>query len=219
MKRLLFVALALSCFCGIANAQTTRISAAEWSYGNVIPFRSTIQGYATAGTTADTAWATGASARTDTSTAFPLFEIYTPSKVGIASDTTFVNLVIHFDPITTSGITTLAESTIFVLPQVSEDATNWQSALISYSTESSTGNIFNTTGANHVGIVIPPAGTAAYVKPIPIKADAFGNPVYATVSTAPTWKTMWGHRYVRFLVGSAATGKYQLSVDYLTLKK
>lgn len=214
MKRLLFVVLALSCFVGAASAQTTRIAAPEWSYGNLINFRTTIQGNVTAGTISDTSWATGAAARTDTSAAFPLFEVFYP-KATVVSDTTLINIVLHFDPISTSGITTLAESTIFVLPQTSDDGTTWQSATTH---QGNAGSAFNVTGSNHLGIVIAPVSSSTYICAIPQKYDTFMNPTMALVSTAPTWKTLAGHRYVRFLVGSATTGKYALTMDYLKFK-
>lgn len=208
MKRLLFVALALSCFCGVASAQTTKIPLAQWSYGNVVNFRTLASG-----ASLDSSYATGAATRTDTTVAVPLFNIWLPPTVSIASDS-LLAAVVHLDPITTSGITTTAD-TIYATIQVSMDQTNWITAT---PTGGQGQAVYNVSGTNRVGYpVLEAASCDCFAVTIRQLYTAVGYPLN-TLDGTPTVSRLWGWRYARFLIGHANTGKFQLSMDYSTIK-
>ena len=217
MKRLLFVALALCCLVGVANAQTTALSAPRWQTGITLNFRSTIQANVTAGTTSDTAYATGSAAKSDTSVAFPLSNVYLPPLVPLASDS-LIFMIVRVDPITTTGITLMADSACFLLPQVSMDQKTWISMTAPGISEGST---YHISGANKLGFNsgLPTAGTNGFFFPIWQNYLATGFPSYSTtLATAPRCTQWIGWRFVRFIVGSASTWKHNISIDYLTLK-
>lgn len=213
MKKLLFVALALACFAGVANAQNTRWAQPVWERGTVLNFRTL-----GSGSNADTAWATGAAARSDTTIAFNLGNVYFPSLVPLASDSV-VAMVVRVTPITTSGITIQGDSAVFILPQVSMDGTTWTSMTAPGISEGST---YHITGANKLGFnsgVPGTAGTNGFFFPLWQNYLASGFISYATTfATAPRANQWFGWNYVRFIMGTANTWKAQLSVDYLTVQ-
>lgn len=213
MKRLLFVALALACFVGVASAQTTTLATPRWINGTVLNFRTL-----GSGSNADTAWATGAAARSDTTLQFDLRNVYISPTVPLASDSMVV-MMVRVQPITTSGITIQGDSACFLLPQVSMDGTTWISMTGPGLTEQST---YHITGANKLGFnsgVPGTAGTNGFFFPLWQDYLASGFPSYATtLATAPRANQWVGWNFVRFILGTANTWKGQLSVDYLGFK-
>ena len=213
MKRILFTALALACFVGVANAQTTMLSTPRWEIGTVIPFRTL-----GSGSNADTSWATGAAARSDTTVAFPLATVAFPYTVPLASDSV-VCMVVRITTIPTTGITIQSDSAAFLLPQVSMDGSTWISMTAPGITEGST---YHITGANKLGFnsgVPATSGTNGFFFPLWQNYTASGHISFAsTFATAPRANQWFGWNYVRFILGTANTWKAQLSVDYLSFK-
>lgn len=210
MKRVFLLAAALMLLgVGYASAQTTSLPTARWQTQE-LNFR-TLSG----GANLDTAYATGSATRADTTVAFPWFQnVWFPQTGLIASDSLIVAMMaFEVDPAATSGISVTAD-TIYATIQVSDDQTNWLGT--TPVTPANGQTTYNATGTNRVGQPILKSGGSAgsFFYPIRQKYTALVCPSYALEGTAPGVSSLWGWRYIRFIIGNALVGKYRLAISY-----
>jgi hypothetical protein len=216
MKRLL-ATLALFALCVVGYSLPARadyLNTPRWVVDNIkfinaAPVNSVASGFLTDSTTA-----TGSAARLDTTAAFTLAEAAIPDRIpraGTAIDSTDF-LALYVGP-TGNDLSTTADS-IYLQTQVSFDGVTW--VLVTPTISFQVANTVRPYGTG--GFVLEANSTNWFARVYKMGWAATGQHITALVGTAPTDNQLWGYPLVRWIIGSANTGRYEAKVGHWTLR-
>lgn len=207
MKRLLATMILLVAWASIASAGNYD-NTARWTYTDLKSIQTQVPAVGDSGTVC------GATARLDTTTAFPIWDahqgIASIPRAGTAVDTTDW---IVFQAIPTNREVTVSADSIYLQTQVSMDGITW--ALVTPTILYQVANTVNPYGTG--GIVLEAVSTNSFARSYKLAWAATGQHQTAFQATAPTDNQLWGWNFVRFIVGQANDGCYQFRVWHWTI--